>query len=173
MPRGPAGAPRLTNIGPLSRSTEDEIRSQWERCPDSVKEADICKETKKAALAVLESQGVFAECSTLPEINMGSCANIARAVLKRVDGVSVLQVGDGDHLWVEYNGVHYDAERPTGVSDYMQLPFFSRVPVEDMLVTARLAAEAEGREPPETIEDTVKDVTEQQKQFIKDQEGNL
>jgi hypothetical protein len=29
-----------------------------------------------------------------------------------------------NHAWIEYNGRHYDAERPEGVDEAKQLPIF-------------------------------------------------
>lgn len=160
MPEGPLGAPRLTNIGPLSRSTEDEIRKQWDECSESGKESKICKEIKRIAISILENQGFFAECKTLVDINSGNCANVAERVFENIDNTRVIEAGDGDHVWIKYKGVHYDAEVPTGVNDALKLPFFARIPPESLLRNARMAAEAEGREPPETIEDTIEDITD-------------
>jgi len=28
------------------------------------------------------------------------------------------------HIWIYYNGRHYDAERPYGVNNFMDLPYF-------------------------------------------------
>lgn len=161
MPEGPAGAPRLTNIGPLSRSTEEEIRDGWEECPATGKESEICRAIKKASIAILEGQGVFARCDTIESINGGNCANVAFQVAGEVDGVTVLQVGDGDRFWIEFNGKHYDAEVPTGVDNPFDLPFFDRTPRDIMLQNARREARAQGREPPETIEDTIMSTTEE------------
>lgn len=163
MPEGPAGAPRLTNIGPLSRSTKDEIKSFWDECPQSGKPNEICKELKFTAIAVLEGQDFFARCDTLSKINSGECGTVARRVFSQVGGVRVMEVGNGEHVWLEHNGIHYDVEVPTGVEDPIDLPFFDRIPPNFVLDSARMAAETEGREPPETIDDTIKDVTDEYK----------
>lgn len=159
MPEGPLGGPRLNNLGPLSRSTEEEIRQHWEPCPDSGKQKEICEEIKVVALAILEDQGFYARCDELVDINSGFCSAITKKVSDRVSGVRIYQAGDRDHLWIFYGGRHYDAEVPSGLDDWRDLPFFARIPPKEVLRNARMAAEAEGREPPETFQDTIKDVT--------------
>jgi hypothetical protein len=161
MPEGPLGAPRLTNVGPLSRSTKEEIRIKWRRCPLSGKPNEICKATKKASLTVLEEQGIFADYETLEDINSGCCNRVASIVVKQVDGVTAMKAGDWDHVWIEYNGRHYDAEVPTGVDQYKDLPFFGRISERQLLDMARMASRAMDKDEPETFEDTVKDVTDQ------------
>lgn len=159
MPEGPLGAPRLSNIGPLTRPTKDEIKDKWEKCPKDGKERRICAETKKTALAILENQEIFPECDSLMAINSGNCASVAKRVFREVSGVHIWEAGPGDHVWVEYNGKHYDAEVPTGVDDPLDFPFFDRIPPEFVLDNARMAAEAEGRKKPKTIDDIITDVT--------------
>lgn len=167
MPEGPAGAPRLYNYGPFSRLTEDEIRENWEPCPDSGKEADICVEIKKAALAILEGQQVFAQCDTLEKINSGRCDSVADRVHRELPYTLVLRIGDADHFWIEYKGKHYDAEAPTGVYDYTDLPIFSRFEDDFFVRNAKRwrANEIEQRNNLEdgisTIDDTLVDVTEE------------
>ena len=163
MPEGPVGAPRLTNIGPLSRATKEEIKHNWKECPASDKENKICKEIKRASLAILENQGIFAECEDLIDINSGNCYDIAEQVMDNVenDNIKVITVGDRDHAWIKYDNKHYDAEAPTGVSNYKDLPFFERTPEYMMLRLAKQAAEAEEREPPQSLEDTIEDVTDE------------
>lgn len=164
MPEGPLGAPRLSNIGPLSRATESEIASNWKECPPHGKPNQICREIKKASLAILEDQDFFAECEDLADINSGSCASIAERVFNKVSGVHVWEAGPGDHVWIEYNGKHYDAEVPTGVEDPLDFPFFDRIPPESVLTNAKMAARAEGKTPPDSADDIIKDVTEEYKQ---------
>lgn len=163
MPEGPLGAPRVSNVGPLSRATEEEIRRWWDDCPAQGKENKICTEIKKSAIAILENQGFYAECDDLVDINSGSCASVAERVFNEVSGVHVWEAGPGDHVWIEYNGKHYDAEVPTGVDEPLDLPFFQRIPPEDILINAQMAAEAEGREKPETVDDIIRDVTDEYK----------
>ena len=159
MPEGPLGAPRLTNIGPISRATEDGIRAEWDTCPQSGKPNEICKAIKKSSIAILEGQGIFTNYETLKDINSGCCNRVASTVVDRVDDVRAIKVGDFDHVWLQYDGVHYDAEIPTGVNDYMEFPFFDRVSKEELLHHARMA-KPKG-EKPETFEDTVQDITDQ------------
>lgn len=163
MPEGPLGFPRLTKIGPLSRVTEEELRKSWSVCPRQGTPQELCRSIKFHAVAILEDQGYFAECDDLVDINSGFCFDIVEQAFDEIDddGVRVLNVGDGDHVWLEYNGLHFDAEAPGGVSDWRKLPFFSRIPRHKLLRFARMAAESEGREKPETLEDTISDVTEE------------
>lgn len=160
MPEGPFGLPRLTNFGPLSRSTKEELKSEWPDCPPSGKPSEICRSYKFHSVIILEDQDFFAECDTLRSINQGNCFNIARMVEKDVGGVRILQIGDGEHAWIKYNGVHYDAEAPDGVDDWQELPIFLRISPFAMLRNAKMAAKVEDREEPETIEDTLVDITE-------------
>lgn len=158
MPEGPLGGPRLTNLGPFSRSTKEELTEKWDTCPKSGKEREICQSIKVATISILENQGFFTECKNLVDINSGFCGTVADQVADEVDNVSILQVGDGDHMWIEYNNKHYDAEVPTGVDDPFNLPFFKRIPLNVLLKIARMAAEAEDRELPETVEETIREV---------------
>lgn len=160
MPEGPSGIPRITNLGPLSRSTEEEIKAQWNECPDG-KAGEICGEYKHSALVVLENQDVFPKCDTLEDINSGRCAKIAERVFNEVGDVRIFEAGVGDHVWISYKDKHYDAEVPTGVEDPLDLPFFDRIPPRAVLNNAQMAAEAEGKEPPQTIDDMIEDVTDE------------
>jgi len=36
------------------------------------------------------------------------------------------KITNADHVWLHHNGLHYDAEAPNGVVDYLHLPFFKR-----------------------------------------------
>lgn len=158
MPEGPLGAPRLTNIGPLSRATEDELEMMWRECPKRGTEAEICKEIKKVSITILENQGFFAECGTLADINSGSCARVSQKVAREVPEATEIRIGDGEHFWVRYKGRHYDAEVPTGVDDWRNFPIFNRVPEDAMLSWARMTADIDGEELPETLEETVTEV---------------
>jgi hypothetical protein len=161
MPKGPLQLPRLTNLGPLSRSTKEEIKSEWGKCPTSGTPKEICSSIKTSSIAILESQGFFAECDDLVDINSGNCVRVAERVHEEVDDTDIYVAGDWDHVWVEYNGKHYDAEVPTGVNDPLDLPFFARIPREDLLVNQRMAAKVEGREPPESIDDVIREATDE------------
>lgn len=158
MPEGPLGAPRLTNIGPLSRSTEEEIRQQWGECPEEQKPRQICVETKRAAIAILEDQDFFATCEDLVDINSGNCRSIAERVYENVDNVRVFEAGDGDHVWIVHNSIHYDAEAPTGIDDAFRLPFFERVP-PDVIMDFQM--QAPHLEDPVMREDIIRDVTDE------------
>lgn len=141
MPEGYIGIPRLTNLGPISRATKEEVTSQWGECPDSGREKEICVATKRAAITILEDQGLYAEFSTLREINSGKCSIIAKMVYEQLDYISIWEAGPGDHVWVEYNGIHYDAERPAGVDDPMKLPTNAMIGKAQMMQHQNLAAE--------------------------------
>lgn len=155
MPEGPLGAPRLTNLGPLSRATKEEVRSRWRGCPENEKERQMCIEIKVAAISILENQGVLAKCDTLEDINNGRCFDISGRVSEQLDYVTVLETFGRDHSWIEYSGKHYDAEVPTGVNDPFDLPFFQRIPPRKVLDFAQMHAKAEGEEPPETVDDLI------------------
>lgn len=160
MPQGPLGAPRFSNIGPISRSTREEIQREWDECPSSGKAKRICEEIKISALAILEGQGVFAEYDDLVSINSGSCFKVAERVFNEVDGVRVFEAGGGVHAWIEHDDLHYDAEVPTGVNNPLELPVFERVSPEVVVHNAQLEASMEGKEQPETVEQTIIDITE-------------
>lgn len=70
-------------------------------------------------------------------INSGDCHDFAEALLERmrkhdayaaalVTAHDLCYVEYGAHSWVYYDGKHYDAEAPNGVSDWLKLPFFLR-----------------------------------------------
>ena len=42
-------------------------------------------------------------------------------------GIGVQKLMKLDHVWLYYNGKHYDAETPNGVDDFILLPFFQRI----------------------------------------------
>lgn len=149
MPEGYRGIPRLTNFGPISRATKEEVSSKWGECPESGRERDICIATKKAAIAILEDQGMYAKYSTLRDINGGKCSHIAKMVLKQLDYVSIWEAGPGSHVWVEYQGKHYDAERPVGVDDPMMLPTNAMIGKATMMQSQNLHAQYH----PETMDE--------------------
>lgn len=71
------------------------------------------------------------------DINRGSCMHIAEYVHERIPedfGVQILSTKNLDpkfrkilpgHEWIYHNGRHYDAERPYGVNNFIDLPIFS------------------------------------------------
>jgi len=165
MPEGYRGLPRLTNLGPISRETKEEVSSEWGECPDSGRERDICLAIKEETIDILEDQGRFAKCSTLREINSGNCDEIAQRVLKRLPYVDVYEAGPADHVWVEYQGRHYDSERPAGVNDPMQLPTNAMIGKGTMLQNLNLAAEyaEEDFEPADSVHDVIREQTDKYK----------
>lgn len=76
------------------------------------------------------------QCSPF-DINRGSCEDVAEYVYDRVPrdfGIQILSTNGlapkfrkilPGHVWIYYNGRHYDAERPYGVNNFMDLPLFS------------------------------------------------
>lgn len=62
-------------------------------------------------------------CSSADEIMSGCCREWSDAVIERVPEAE-LGYGDG-HCWVEYDGLVYDAESPSGVEESGDLPFFA------------------------------------------------
>lgn len=79
------------------------------------------------------------------DINSGSCGDFAFAVKKYLPGdseVTLTTTGDfleekgiesygenGDfsnHVWLTFDGYHFDIERQDGVSNFMDLPYFQR-----------------------------------------------
>lgn len=79
------------------------------------------------------------------DVNSGSCGEFALAVLNRLpenSGVVLKTTEDyldcqglesygeqGEysyHVWLYFNGEHFDIERPYGVNDFLKLPYFQR-----------------------------------------------
>ena len=70
------------------------------------------------------------------EINCGLCDLFAADIIVRMGGYSD-DLTEGSianidspywgHVWIEYQGKYYDAECPTGIGNYRQLPIFNRV----------------------------------------------
>ncbi len=67
------------------------------------------------------------------DINRGSCEHVAEYVWERVRGAELLSTSKLNpelrkilpgHVWIYYNGKHYDAEKPYGVNNFMDLPLF-------------------------------------------------
>lgn len=155
MPEGPGEFPRLTKLGPFSRATKEEVIAKWRDCPPEGKRREICRTIKRRVLISLETEGIFPDCEGLVDINSGRCHDIARSVRDELDYVTYIETYGGDHGWVKYKGVHYDAERPEGVTDPFDFPFFSRIPPEQVLEFSRMHAEAEGEQPPDSIHDLI------------------
>ena len=155
MPEGPAEFPRLTNLGPFSRQTKEEVIEQWRDCPESGKQREICRTIKRRVLIALESEGIFPDCEDLVDINSGRCHDIARSVKGELGYVDYVETQGGDHGWIRHKGVHYDAERPDGVYDPFDLPFFARFSPHEILTFARQHARARDEPYIESIEDLI------------------
>lgn len=65
-------------------------------------------------------------------INNGMCEDFAMFVCDRLPGAELIggeDIGDWflvGHVWIRYNGLHYDSECTTGVDDPHKLPIFSK-----------------------------------------------
>jgi hypothetical protein len=153
LPEGFLGLSRLTNYGPISRQTKEEVKSRWDDCKGTDKEVELCKSIKTNAILILEKQGVFAEFDSLRDINSGKCFTLARRVSKELDYVNRVKLKTGDHCWLEYKGKHYDAESPNGVSDPLELEFFKLLPADFILENAEMDPNVE--EKPESIQDLI------------------
>lgn len=75
---------------------------------------------RRVAADILESDGL----NDGEHLNTGWCGTFSQRVTMQVPG-ALDRAGPG-HCWVEYNGMHYDAERPDGVPDPILLPCFQR-----------------------------------------------
>lgn len=42
-------------------------------------------------------------------------------------GIDIQKLMKLDHVWLYFNGKHYDAETTNGVEDFVELPFFQRI----------------------------------------------
>lgn len=80
-------------------------------------------------LALLQEWGDLAP----PQINNGICADFATILWERFRAHGMRIVSDEDmdgreytHTFVEYGGRYYDAECPYGVSNWKELPIFTR-----------------------------------------------
>ena len=66
--------------------------------------------------------GLNASPGDTPEqINHGNCDGFAWDVYEKLDAGGVLENHVVGHFWVIYEGKHYDAEHPLGVSDAEEL----------------------------------------------------
>lgn len=74
------------------------------------------------------------------EINNGLCEDFMKKVTSEISSSEECCTGFvlkneymkyPIHVWIYYEGKHYDAEAPQGVSDFQELPFFSNINVED------------------------------------------
>jgi len=62
------------------------------------------------------------------ECNNGFCDIFARNLSKYLPGSKIMSTEDPrnntlGHVWIEYNGMYYDAETPNGVNSWKQLPW--------------------------------------------------
>lgn len=71
--------------------------------------------------------------SSIEDINEGYCGMVAGNVytkLGKPDEMKLCRAGEQSdfHYWIEYQGTFYDVERPEGVANWQDLPFFKRHP---------------------------------------------
>lgn len=71
--------------------------------------------------------------SSRSEVNDGFCSIVAAEVYERLGEPEEMQLcvesgggAGGEHYWIEYEGLFYDAERPEGVEDWRDLPYWKR-----------------------------------------------
>lgn len=87
----------------------------------------------------LLSNPVSPRVETPADINKHYCRWVAETVSERIkDQYDVQLLEDGGrgfaHVWIAYDGRHYDVERIDGVTDHTHLPFFQRHPEAVMRV---------------------------------------
>ena len=67
------------------------------------------------------------------EINNGNCVEFANALAERLSTIKVYETGldkngnfniDPIHNFIKYNNKFFDAERPKGLKNYKNLPFY-------------------------------------------------
>lgn len=68
------------------------------------------------------------------DFGRGWCRHIASEVITEIGkdrDVNVLYAGGmgGAHFWIEFNGRHFDAEKPCGVDDWRELPTVKRLKI--------------------------------------------
>ncbi|MFC1719437.1 hypothetical protein ACFL6S_37655 [Candidatus Poribacteria bacterium] len=69
------------------------------------------------------------------DINNGNCDEFAQIICDRVEGAEIRATSIDDdfegyrwvgHIWIEYQGRHYDAEHIEGAENFLDLPIFRR-----------------------------------------------
>lgn len=122
----------MANI--LNLESLEESMPMWCNCTEgarSMKEAMICFAFKQEALSIIMGDE-YPDRKTPQEINEGRCGSIAPRVKKIVEDVVNVEVVEAffgmsdNHIWIRYNGRHFDAEAPCGVEDPRNLGFFKR-----------------------------------------------
>jgi len=69
--------------------------------------------------------------NSVADVNDGYCSIVASEVYERLgepDDVRLCVDVNKEHYWLECNGLFYDAERPDGVSEWRELPYWKRHP---------------------------------------------
>ena len=93
---------------------------------------DNVKDVRNAVVAAREYvlQQFDLSPSSIEEVNNGYCNVVAIQAAKSLPTGDVtvleLQRDEHSHVWLTADGKHFDAEAPSGVGDWRELPFFSR-----------------------------------------------
>ena len=69
------------------------------------------------------------ECGDFADLLLESLISAGRTEVVAIDSGDLVEDGaaaDYWHVWIYFDGRHYDAEAPDGVEDWEQLPFFAR-----------------------------------------------
>lgn len=87
----------------------------------------------EAVVGDLLSKDLTPPVNSRADINEGYCGVVAAEVYERLgepEGMKLCKAGTQSdfHYWIEFEGDFYDAERPEGVSDWQDLPFWKRHP---------------------------------------------
>lgn len=100
-------------------------------CPEQPNHSKICNALKIEVEKMMENPARFELPASSPsEICEGLCSVPAQEVFDVMDFDHLRLVEAGmmnfAHVWLEYEGKHYDPEKPAGVYDYRNLPVFDR-----------------------------------------------
>lgn len=93
-------------------------------------EREICSVIKQLSKGIIKGEQ-HPKVTCLPEINGGFCRFVAVETYLRLDdpdNIKLLEHGNMGtvHVWLEYNGKHFDAEVPCGVNNFNDLPLAKR-----------------------------------------------
>lgn len=95
---------------------------------------DLCEATQPCQhLMATAVQRIVQQMNMKPrEINYGNCDKFADKLVATLGQQAAFLETDWDasevppHCWVQYRGLHFDAETPYGVIDPLDLPIFKR-----------------------------------------------
>jgi len=117
-----------------NRGRDDPITEQEYaaiECPPQDGHKQICQQLKQEVQQMMQTPDKFDLPANSPsQICEGLCSLPAQNVFDtlQLDHLRMVEAGmmNFAHVWLEYEGKHYDPERPAGVYDYRNLPVFSR-----------------------------------------------